>query len=222
MDIYTTVEDRLKYWNDFHHDYRFENFSLDPALILALDMIVRQKPTGPVLDFGCGSGRSSNYLFEKDIDVEAVDVSSTATTKASKFIDSERIKLIDRGRIPFPDGHFSVVLMSKVLSVLSETSLRKNAKEEVLRVLSNDGILILVDFIFSTKNERRYQERTYENKTIYEIWPLWSAIPFWHIKKNDLSNHFGKMDLIVKYEASLTSAMDKTFRDGLVAVLRKK
>jgi SAM-dependent methyltransferase len=85
-------------------------------LLMALDL----RPGDRVLDFGCGTGWSSEMLARMGMDVVAMDVSpdalemarQSAAPRAREAAGVEpRFELYSGGCLDFPDGHFDAVLV---------------------------------------------------------------------------------------------------------------
>lgn len=104
----------------------------------------------PVLDIGCGAGRTTAALAERGYDVVGVDISAPMVRAAEAATDAPCLTA-DATRLPFRDGEFGTVLFSyNGLDDLYPESNRYAALGEINRVLADDGL-----FVFSAHNSRR-------------------------------------------------------------------
>lgn len=117
-----------------HHQY-----VVDRALRLAGD------PRARILDFGCGAGEVVRELLARGYDAYGADVfyegaCDLASVETSGLL-GKRILRIEEGRLPFPDGHFSVVVADQVFEHIEslDATLR-----EIHRVLRADGAFLNV------------------------------------------------------------------------------
>ena len=104
-----------------------------------------------VLDFGCGEGTYSlpaAKIAGKEGKVFALDKSISKLdelTRRAKSAGLEKIKTVKtsgRLKVPFPDGHFDVVLLYDILhSYYFSMDERKKLLEEVHRALKPGGLL---------------------------------------------------------------------------------
>lgn len=97
-----------------------------------------------VLDFGCGSGYGSAQIAATATAVHAVDVAADAIDYArGKYArDNLEFHVVGAGDgLPFPDGHFDVVLSFQVFEHVRDAD---RYLSEARRVLAPHGRLILV------------------------------------------------------------------------------
>jgi SAM-dependent methyltransferase len=97
-----------------------------------------------VLDFGCGSGYGSAKLADAAAEVFAVDVSTDAIGYAREHYSRPNLRfeaIEANGRLPLPDNSMDVITSFQVIEHVSDTS---NYLSEVARVLTKDGIFILI------------------------------------------------------------------------------
>lgn len=107
-------------------------------------------PDAPVLDLGCGAGRTTAALVERGYDVVALDRSDLMVRETAAAVDAPCIRG-DATRIPVPDGRFGTVLFSyNGLDDLYPEAKRYAALGEINRVLADGG-----RFVFSSHNARR-------------------------------------------------------------------
>ncbi len=105
-----------------------------------------------VLDSGCGNGRNAIYLARKGCEVFGVDISSTAVSKAREKVESLRFS--DRVHIhkesmlnplPFPPGHFDLVLDSYVFCHFFDSD-RDKYRHNIRLLTRSAGYFILSVF----------------------------------------------------------------------------
>jgi SAM-dependent methyltransferase len=98
---------------------------------------------GRVLDYGCGAGQLVARLLQADEDAYGCDVyyegGDYSGDVPKDLWEQGRIKKMENGRIPFPDGHFTALVNNQVLEHVSDFSL---ALEEFHRVLRPGGIVL--------------------------------------------------------------------------------
>jgi SAM-dependent methyltransferase len=101
------------------------------------------------LDAGCGNGRHSWEVYDKNHSpVVAFDIDTVCVKKNKYMLDSlkeqKKIKgnyhllIADVKKLPFKDGSFDKIICSEVLEHIPED---KSAVEELVRVLSKDGAI---------------------------------------------------------------------------------
>ena len=99
-----------------------------------------------VLDVGCGTGAQLGRYVAADCDVAGIDVSPAMLGRARKRLgEAVDLRLGDAQRLPFDDGMFDVVTATLVLHELAPVT-RDVVAKEMLRVLMDDGRLLVVDF----------------------------------------------------------------------------
>lgn len=131
-----------------------------------------------VLDYGCGSGNNSMFLFHKGYDVYGVDVAEPFKNLVQKNlalhgVDAAKIdnfSLIDpeSGKLDFPDNHFDFILSNQVLYYLSSEEKIKAVCNEIKRVLKPGGYVF-----FTMVGPRHYyiihHVKQIHNRRVYEI-----------------------------------------------------
>lgn len=112
------------------------------------EILRRYRPSGPILNVGCGGGRESFALHDSGYAVTGVDISeaevesarqsATGLGKGVSFLSYDGI------RLPFGDGGFGgITLWSQVLGNVPGSSNRQGLLTECHRVLAREGMLSL-------------------------------------------------------------------------------
>ncbi|MCW2243493.1 class I SAM-dependent methyltransferase [Azospirillum canadense] len=114
-----------------------------------IEGLLRGRLAARVLDLGCGGGHVSYRAAPHVAEVVAVDVTaemldSVTRTAAERGLTNIRTQQAPAERLPFPDGHFDVVLsrFSTHHWLDAEAGLR-----EARRVLAPDGMAVFADVI---------------------------------------------------------------------------
>ena len=99
-----------------------------------------------IIDICCGTGRQCEILARPGVSVTGIDLSPAmlATAKA-KSSGTVRYCEADAANLPFDDHSFDAAIISLALHEKSH-ALRGKIIREALRVLTDDGKLLLVDY----------------------------------------------------------------------------
>ena len=134
----------------FKRDYDDVYFNTMTDLIPIIDifdnwklkLIYSLKPSGRLLEIGCGDGRFLKKL-QNHYSVSGFDISPSAINHASNLIKNKSLKVLDieKGRII---GKYDIILAFDLLEHLKEP---KKSMLKIKKALNKDGI-----FIFSVPN----------------------------------------------------------------------
>lgn len=133
------TSDQQKIWDHFQSE-GVESFSQSQG---RLEFLVRRlRPSTRVLNIGVGNGLLEAMAARKGVDIWSLDPSDRAIANLRRVLNiGESAQVGFCQSMPFPDGHFDVVVMSEVLEHLDEEILRATLTE-VRRVLRAGGRFI--------------------------------------------------------------------------------
>ena len=103
-----------------------------------------------ILDAGCGNGRLVKLFDHVNIDYTGIDNSEELIKIAKNNFPEKSFFVGDVLKLPFPNGSFTVIFCWAVLHHLPGKKLRKQALLELKRVLKPGGILILMNWHYSS------------------------------------------------------------------------
>jgi ubiquinone/menaquinone biosynthesis C-methylase UbiE len=140
-----------------------------PALV---DLIAHLKLAGAekVIEFGCGTGRLAEELFNRYLSLNAsyvgLDLSSTmvelAQSRTARFGERAAIQQTSgTTRIDLPDGACDRFISTYVLDLLSEKDI-DSLMSEAYRVLTNGGLLGVVSLTRGSRGLSRFVTWTWE------------------------------------------------------------
>lgn len=148
-------EDQEEYWNSVATKKEFTTpFKLDEFInYIAVDQ--------PVLDLGCGYGRTLAELENAGFtNIWGCDFSQKMIDRG--IVQHPELNLVKNvnGKLPFEDNTFDAVLSLAVLTCITTNIEQYRLIEEIKRVLTDDGILYINDFLLNTdkRNIDRYDE----------------------------------------------------------------
>lgn len=96
------------------------------------------------LDYGCGTGVSSAYLFQKGFSVDGVDMSDEMIKQAQKQYPALSFSFTDQEKLPFKEDIYDLVFSSFVLFELSSKAAITDYLNEARRVLHPNGLITII------------------------------------------------------------------------------
>ncbi len=120
-----------------------------------------------ILDVGCGSGYTVNYLSERGFDVTGIDFYEEVINEGKKRYKYINIKVMDANNIDFPRNTFDIILFECSLSVMQN---QKNILNDSKKLLKKDGLILLSDFFLkNTSIEDGTYTLNYWNKLFADL-----------------------------------------------------
>lgn len=111
-----------------------------------------------ILDLGCGAGTMLQTLADRGADADrlvGLDVRGERIATARRLHPDVGLFIHASGTsLPFPDGAFDVVVMSTVLSSVTDDRVATRLAAEVSRVLAPGGIVVCYDLRYPNPSNR--------------------------------------------------------------------
>jgi ubiquinone/menaquinone biosynthesis C-methylase UbiE len=99
-----------------------------------------------VLDIGCGTGAHLVHYQKVLCQVSGVDTSPSMLKRARlKLGERADLSLVSASKLPHPDNHFDIILLSTILHELAP-ELRIKVLTEARRVRKESGRILIIDF----------------------------------------------------------------------------
>lgn len=108
------------------------------------DLLKENLKTGKALDYGCGTGLSTQFIKSLGFDVDGADVSYEMLNQAKEKLPLNNFFLIKDGKLPSISNSYEFIFSSFVLYEISSKEEIENYLLEAKRVLKKGGIFTLV------------------------------------------------------------------------------
>jgi SAM-dependent methyltransferase len=163
------LNSQVGYWDRVAPEKRFSH-------PLRLDWLARylQNAEAPILDYGCGYGRTLAELSAAGYtNIFGADFSHAMLARARDEIFTAGLIQNDGCSLPFKSESFDVVLLFAVLTCVPASDEQRSLLTEVERVLRPGGLLYISDLLVNTdpRNRKRYDEfaQPYQCYGVFEL-----------------------------------------------------
>ena len=134
-------------------------------------LLLLQKNPKKILDVGCGTGETLNFLSRLLPETQPYGVdSSSLSVRLSKLNSLAKVYIANATNLPFKNESFDVVLL---LDVVEHIASDKKALYEAKRVLRDGGKIIVTcpatPFIWSIHDSLQNHKRRYTKKVILNL-----------------------------------------------------
>ncbi len=187
-------------------------------------------PHSKILDVGCGPGKLSEYLYQKDFNVVGIDINAQALERNRKR--NSHITYIEADvtqQLPFEDASFDCAVMAYVLVSVISTENEKQLASELTRILKPHGVLWIAEATHSKEYEERYKLGK-DTLGIDNVALSFSKNPATERKIERVIRHYSQQELDVLFaplqtvsckEVAVTSQSSGMTLQTLVSVYRK-
>ncbi|WP_018124439.1 class I SAM-dependent methyltransferase [Desulfovibrio oxyclinae] len=189
-----------------------------------LELFKRHVPSdAPVLDFGCGYGRTVAELRDAGYSsIIGADISLSLVERGLREHPDLDLRHMPDECLPFDDESFDGVLMLGVLTCIPATSDQEQCIAEACRVLRPGGYLYINDFLLN--NDRRNLDRYAEGQRKYKVYGMFDIEDggtFRHHEMDHLTSLLSCMELL-HMEETVFETMQGHVSNGCRMLARKK
>lgn len=211
------MSNQNKYWDSvaysktFSHPIIFTEFSK----YVSLD--------GHILDYGCGYGRSlkamNNYGYNH---LFGIDYSAEMINRAKSENPVAEYNTNDGFSVPFAAKSFHAVTLLAVLTCIPSSQDQKALLVELNRVLSDDGIIYISDYLLNNDERNKLRYNKYETKfQCYGTFELDEGVTVRHHSKEWLHELFSSF-IILWEEDFHVKSMNGNSAISTRIILKKK
>jgi ubiquinone/menaquinone biosynthesis C-methylase UbiE len=142
----------------------WKNHLIDRVHKRALGHAVGDVHGSIVLDFGCGTGRLSDWLIRRGARVQGVDITQEMVAVARRRVPQADFQTIETSALPFADAHFDSIITAYVLQYYVASDARITS--ELARVLREAGKLIAIEQVAEDEIGRGGTVAAYEKMLV--------------------------------------------------------
>jgi SAM-dependent methyltransferase len=176
-----------------------------------------------ILDVGCGYGRTLNELHDVGfVNLFGVDYSQGMIDRGRRLHPYLNLRKSDGGTLPFEDGTFDAVILIAVLTCIAESEEQRRLISEIERVLKDDGILYINDYLLNTdqRNIERY-DKAKDKYGVYGIFELPEGAVVRHHTPEHVFDVTSGFDRLV-FEPVIYTTMNGNKSNGFYYIGRKR
>jgi ubiquinone/menaquinone biosynthesis C-methylase UbiE len=171
----------------------------------------------PLLDFGCGYGRTLEELDQLGYtSLHGLDISAKMLEIASSRLPGAKFSRCANFKIPYPDAFFSGVLLIAVLTSIQTSADQELLLSELVRVLKPGGFIYAGDFLLNTdeRNLKRYSqfEGKYHQYGVFEPEP---GVVLRHHSLDYIIKLFSNFELI-EFKETVHRTMNGNTSNGFI------
>jgi len=211
------IHDQERYWDKVAEEKEFPT----PFQLKKFERYVSREMN--TLDVGCGYGRILNELYTHGYkNLIGIDYSQGMINRGLRLYPYLNLIKNDGDTIPFPDNEFDAVILLAVLTSSYKDDEQENLISEISRVLKDNGILYINDYLINQdeRNIKRYEQ--YKDKYgTYGVFKLPEGAVFRHHTKE----HIKKITKCFKeliFEETVYGTMNGHKSNGFYYIGKKK
>jgi ubiquinone/menaquinone biosynthesis C-methylase UbiE len=176
-----------------------------------------------ILDVGCGYGRTLQELYLSEFtNLTGIDISEKMINKGTKLYPQLTLKKYDGSRFPFENNSFDAVILLAVLTCITINNEQEKLIDEIERVLKDDGILYINDFLINSDQRNIDRYKRYEDRyNKYGIFELQEGVVLRHYTRMRIDELMGNFRKIV-FKPVIYTTMNGNKSNGLYYIGRKR
>ncbi|MGG7163318.1 MerR family transcriptional regulator [Clostridium ihumii] len=145
----------------------YENYEMILEKVYKL-AIENEKEDCTILEIGVGTANLSGKFLKNNYDIVGIDQSREMLNIAKSKYPKLKVRLGEFLKIPYGDKSFDVIVSTYAFHHLNEEE-KIIAIDEMMRVLKDNGKIIIGDLMFKNKSEEEKLLETLNEEEIYEI-----------------------------------------------------
>jgi SAM-dependent methyltransferase len=142
-EFYKHFSNKCEFGGNFTHYDHLVKSRFNSNLQVIYNAILRKQPSN-ILDVGCGSGVNLPLSKIFQLDYHGVDYAEKSIAAAKVNYPNATFHVADAFNMDLMDKSFDMVILSSVLILYRNPDDRTNLINECLRIMKDDGVLILV------------------------------------------------------------------------------
>lgn len=169
----------------------YKNYNL--ILQSVYDLVNNAKLKNPmILEIGVGTGNLASKFLNNNCEIIGIDQSREMLLVAKQKYPELKVRLGEFLKIPYDNNYFDIIISTYAFHHLNESE-KVIAIEEMIRVLKDDGIIVIGDLMFKSKADEKYILKELSKEQVEEIEDeYYSYIDF-------LENEFKKYNKKLEY-----------------------
>ncbi len=177
-----------------------------------------------ILDVGCGYGRTLNELYQSGFtDLTGIDISKNMIHRGKNLFPHLNLTKPENNGISFGDKSFDGVLLLAVLTCIISDNEQERLISEVHRILRDDGIVYINDFLINIDqpNIDRYEKYVpkYNNYGTFEL-QEGSGVALRHYTRKRINELMSAFKTIT-FKPVIYTTMNKNKSNGLYYLGKK-
>lgn len=211
------ISNQEKYWDDMAEEKEFPT----PFVMAEFKKHVPREMN--ILDVGCGYGRTLNELYENGFNnLTGVDYSRAMIKRGLRLYPHLNLLKNNGDDLPFPDNTFDAVLIIGVLTSNIQTQNQQELILEISRVLNDNGILYISDFLLNDDERNLNRYKKYEDEyEIYGVFKLPEGVVLRHHSPKHIFNLTVNYEELY-FEKTVFNTMNGNKSNGFYYIGRKK
>ncbi|GAA0177845.1 MerR family transcriptional regulator [Clostridium sediminicola] len=121
-----------------------------------------------VLDIGVGTGNLSRKYLDEGYNIIGIDQSRKMLNVAKQKFPKLKVRLGEFLKIPFNNSKFDIIVSTYAFHHLNDVE-KNMAIKEMIRVLKDDGMIVIGDMMFENEEEKENLMSGFSNEQIEEI-----------------------------------------------------